>query len=69
MGLHPTEEETKEVISSRQRVKKRLKKDVKDRQAAGEEFISKPESEPIKDTPGSDKKHQVRLRRHFHELE
>ncbi len=69
-GYHPTEEETKEVISNRQRVKKRLKAEVNDKTAAGDEFLLKPEPKPAKGTQGSDKrKEQVRLRRHFHERE
>jgi hypothetical protein len=69
-GVYPTEEETKDVISNRQRVKKRLKGEVRSKRAAGEDFLSLPETESIKSLQGSDKKkQQVRLRKHFHERE
>jgi putative transposase len=66
MGLHPTKEETEQVISGRQRVKKRLKKDLKEKKAAGEIFVAKPD--PDSDiTKKVDRPPQIRLRKHFHE--
>jgi hypothetical protein len=50
--------------------KKRLKSEVRSKRAAGEDFLSAPETESIKSLQGSDKKkQQVRLRKHFHERE
>jgi putative transposase len=66
MGLHPTKEETEQVISGRKRVKKRLKKDLKDKQTAGEDFIQK--SDPNKEIAKKiDKQPLLKLRKHFHE--
>jgi hypothetical protein len=65
-GLHPTKEETEQVISGRKRVKKRLKKDLKDKQTAGEDFIQK--SDPNKEIAKKiDKQPLLKLRKHFHE--
>ncbi len=69
LGLHPTEEETKEVISKRQNVKKRLKRDLKDKQAVGEEFIKKTNIDSVKKKNSDKEQPKLRLRRHFHERE
>lgn len=66
-GLNPTKEEAAETISNRQRVKKRLKKDVKAKQIKGDEFLSEPEQEEPVTEKIDDKQPRRRLRRHFHE--
>jgi len=68
MGLHPTKEQTEETISRRQRVKKRLKRDVRDKRDAAEEFIAKPDVDRMVDRKTDDKEQlKRRLRKHFHE--
>lgn len=66
MGLRPTMEEAEQVISGRQRVKKRLKKDLKDKQAAGEDFIDK-EDPKLETSKKADSPPHIKLRKHFHE--
>lgn len=67
MGLHPSAQQTKETIARRRSVKKRLKKEVKEKQIAGEDFIRKQAEEPADKTPEPEQQVKRRLRRHFHE--
>jgi putative transposase len=66
-GIHPNEKDIETVMSNRQRVKKRLKLDVKDRQFAGEKFLDENSAKQDTSTKKQAPKKTVRLRKHFHE--
>ena len=66
-GIHPTKQEVETVMSNRQRVKKRLKLEVKDKQSAGEEFIGSGGSDNTVQIKKEPPKKTVRLRLHFYE--
>lgn len=67
MGLHPSNEQITETIARRQRVKKRLKKDLTDKKAAGETFISSASHNTDAPSQTKEQQPQRRLRKHFHE--
>ncbi|HMO21406.1 MAG TPA: Mu transposase C-terminal domain-containing protein [Candidatus Melainabacteria bacterium] len=69
MGLHLSAEQTQETIERRRSVKKRLKREVKEKQTTGEEFIRKDNSDDKPADKKTEPEQQVkrRLRRHFHE--
>lgn len=66
-GIHPTKQEIETVMSNRQRVKKRLKLEVKDKQSAGEEFIGSNSNDKIVQIKKEPPKNTMRLRLHFYE--
>lgn len=67
MGLHPSAEETQNKIARRRSVKKRLKKEIKETQAVGEEFIRKDSNEKPDQKSEPTQRIKRRLRKHFHE--
>lgn len=68
MGLHPSREQIAETIARRQRVKKRLNKDLNDKKEAGEAFVSKPAlSAALPRQTNEQQQPKRRLRKHFHE--
>jgi len=66
-GIHPSEQEIKTTISNRQRVKKRLKLEVKGKRSASEDFLQAFNREQVPKSNEESAKKKVRLRKHFHE--
>jgi hypothetical protein len=70
MGVHPSKEQIKETIARRRRIKKRLKKELQEKQSAGEQFVRKPEiDKPVENSIEKEPRIKRRLRKHFHERE
>jgi hypothetical protein len=68
LGVHPSRQDTEQVISNRQRVKKKLKKEISDKINAAEEFFQKPSIGKIsKAKTAEEQESKRRLRKHFHE--
>ncbi len=68
MGLHPSKQQIEETIARRQRVKKRLKKDMNNKREAAETFMSSPDTGTDRPSPTDEKQQPKRmLRKHFHE--